>query len=82
MCDERHSQFVLRYGFLEPKAVAVLIPLPGSDFRGRRADTYGRVSQRRPLKMRLEIGHKNATGSDSICFPLHSLPYARMRHRS
>ena len=56
------SHFLLRSAFLDQKTVALLIPLPSSDFGGRRADTYGRVSQRRPLKMRPETGHENATG--------------------
>ena len=65
------SPFLLRSAFLDQKAVALLIPLPSSDFGGRRADTYGRVSTRRPLKMRPETGHKNATGFET-CPILHN----------
>ena len=62
--------------------VAVLIPLSSSDFGGRRADTYGRVSKRRPLKMRPETGHKNATGFETCPIPHNHWRHAHKKHCS
>ena len=46
----------------------LLGPLPGLDLGGRESDTYGRVSVRRPPKLRLDSGPKNKTANIANLF--------------